>query len=87
MPGESNLYLQMSLTRKLLLSKQSIRENVMHTFRPGSQIMDLIFRVRDRDVTTRKIYPPGLNRVKVSENLGATPVALVAPVVISLHET
>ena len=24
--------------------------------------------------------PPGWNRVKVSENLGATPVALVAPV-------
>ena len=28
--------------------------------------------------------PPGWNRVKVSENLGATPVAPVAPVVTSL---
>ena len=32
-----------------------------------------------------KICPPGWNRVKVSENLGATPVALVAPVDTSLH--
>ena len=28
--------------------------------------------------------PPGWNRVKVSENLGATTVALVAPLVTSL---
>ena len=26
-----------------------------------------------------RIYPPGWNRIKVSENLGATPVAPVAP--------
>ena len=32
-----------------------------------------------------RICPPGWNRVKVSENLGATPVAPVAPVDTSLH--
>ena len=48
-----------------------------------------------RDVTTGKflvqplqwlgrICPPGWNRVKVSENLGATPVSQVAPVDTSL---
>ena len=32
-----------------------------------------------------RICPPGWNRVKVSENLGATPVAPVAPVDTSLQ--
>ena len=34
-----------------------------------------------------KIGPPGWDRVRVSENLGATSVATVAPVVTSLHIT
>ena len=49
-----------------------------------------------RDVTTGEIQvrplrwwaesaPPGWDRVKVSENLGATAVAPVAPVVTSLN--
>ena len=49
-----------------------------------------------RDVTTRKVLvrprqwwvesaPPDWNRVKVSENLGATSVAPVAPVDTSLY--
>ena len=54
------------------------------------------FRISSaRDVTTGKflvrplgwlgrICPPGWNRVKVSESLGATMVALVAPAVTSL---
>ena len=52
--------------------------------------------MHDRDVTTGKIYVrplrwwaesalPGWDRVKVSENLGATAVAPVAPVVTSLN--
>jgi hypothetical protein len=57
------------------------------------------FHTPNRDVTTGKflmqplqwwgrIYPPppGWNRVKVSENLGATAVAPVTPAVTSLAE-
>ena len=54
-----------------------------------------LLRIKSRDITTRKIYvrtcqwwaesaPPGCNRVKVSQNLGATAVAPVAPVDTSL---
>ena len=55
------------------------------------------FRLENRDVTTGKCKlrplrwrvesaPLGLDRVRVSENLGATAVAPIAPVVTSLEK-
>jgi hypothetical protein len=62
--------------------------------RQGSLIVKIFCGSLPRDVTTRKKVqlcqwwadsaPPGWNKVKVSENVGATPVALVAPVDTSL---